>query len=76
MMYPERSGSFRPNTVERAFELASSGACCSVEEIRDQLTREDYSSVQAHLSGPLIKSQLKSLCVQRRRRRRQEARRR
>jgi len=48
-------------TVVRAFELARSGACHSVEDIRRQLKSEGYSSYQEHLSGKLIKKQLLEL---------------
>jgi hypothetical protein len=53
-------------TVERAFELAASGRCRSIEAIRQQLTREDYSAVHAHLAGPLIKRQLRERFPRRR----------
>ena len=45
-------------TVMRAFELARSGGCHSVEDIRRHLKSEGYSSYQEHLSGSLIKKQL------------------
>ncbi len=52
-----------PNSgaVVRAFELAREGACHSVEDIRQRLKREGYSSYQEHLSGALIKKQLIAL---------------
>jgi hypothetical protein len=42
--------------IERAFELA--GRSANVEEIRSQLKREGYSSVDAHLMGRKIRSDL------------------
>ena len=42
--------------IERAFQLASSSA--NVEEIRNRLRKEGYSSVDAHLTGPKIRSDL------------------
>ena len=50
------------STVERAYQLARSGTCRSVEEIRLTLMRERYDAVQAHLSGPSIKKDLARLC--------------
>ena len=37
-----------------------------MEAIRQQLTREDYSAVHAHLAGPLIKRQLRERFPRRR----------
>ena len=42
--------------IERAFQLAKQLA--SVEEIRAQLRKEGYSSVDAHLMGRKIRSDL------------------
>jgi hypothetical protein len=49
--------------VERAFEIARSGRCRSVREVRNALKREHYSvcEIEAHLSGTLTKRQLKAL---------------
>lgn len=49
-------------TVERAFELANSGECRTVGEIEKQLMSEKKEQVQNHLSGPLIRSQLRKAC--------------
>lgn len=54
-----------PGTVERAYELARNGPCINVEEIRKQLHREHYSSVDAHLSGKATSTHLVTLCRQR-----------
>lgn len=50
------------STVERAYQLARSGSCRSVDDIRRRLTAERYESVQAHLSGASIKRDLIALC--------------
>ena len=50
------------STVERAYQLARSGTCRSVEDIRRKLSAERYESVQAHLSGASIKRDLIALC--------------
>ena len=45
-------------TVERAFQLARSGECFNVEDIRRQLRREQCSNIDAHLAGSSIRKQL------------------
>lgn len=49
----------RIGTVARAFELARSGRCESIQELEKTLIREDYEDVLAHLSGPFIRTQLR-----------------
>ncbi len=51
-----------PLIFERAFQLARSGECRSVEEVRKRLVAEKYEMVDAHLSGPLIRRQLRQAC--------------
>jgi len=46
-------------TIERAYELAPQ--CSSVDEIRLALRREGFSQVDEHLSGAVIRSDLKKL---------------
>jgi hypothetical protein len=53
-----------PGTVERAFELARSGSCPTMLDIKKQLKREQHSSVDMHLQGSLVK-QLREVCRQR-----------
>jgi hypothetical protein len=48
-------------TVERAFELARSGGCHTVGDIRQQLKQEGYSGYEEHLAGVSIKKQLLAL---------------
>ena len=50
------------STVERAYQLARSGDCRTIDDIRRRLTGERYESVQAHLSGASIKRDLIALC--------------
>lgn len=45
-----------PGIIERAFQLAERLA--TIEEIRLQLRKEGYSSVDAHLMGRKIRSDL------------------
>ncbi|TPG17601.1 hypothetical protein EAH79_05555 [Sphingomonas koreensis] len=52
----------RPGTIERAYELARSGAYPTIDAIRAQLMREHHGSVQQHLSGPTIRRALLRLC--------------
>lgn len=46
------------NIFERAFELARSGQCRSMDEMRRKLKAEQFENVDAHLSGSTIKRQL------------------
>jgi hypothetical protein len=48
----------RIGTVERAYQLAEESA--SVEEVRRRLIREGYSGVEAHLSAPQLRRELKA----------------
>ena len=53
-----------PTTLERAFALARSGTCASVNDIRVRLKAERYDNVDAHLSGAAITRQLRTLCTE------------
>ena len=50
------------NILERAFELARTGECGSIDDIRRRLKTERYSQVDAHLSGATLRRQLLDLC--------------
>jgi hypothetical protein len=50
------------HTLERAFELARTGDCTSVDDIRKRLKAEQYSQVDAHLAGASVRRQLLDLC--------------
>lgn len=49
-------------TVQRAFELARTGGYASVAEIRAQLIKERFTSVNEHLTGPSLRRDLAKLC--------------
>ena len=51
------------STVERAFELARGGQCRSVDDIRRKLNAERFEGVEANLSSPSMKNQLKALVL-------------
>jgi tRNA G26 N,N-dimethylase Trm1 len=51
-----------PTTIERAFTLATSGECGTVEQIIKALRREGFSAVEAHLAGRTIRQQLRDIC--------------
>lgn len=55
----------RPSTIERAIELAQTGECTSLTEIRRVLTREHYDGVEQHTAGTTIKKKLQALIAQR-----------
>ena len=50
----------RASIVERAFELARSGTCRSVTDVRMKLKAERYDFVDNHLAGKSIVRQLQS----------------
>jgi hypothetical protein len=49
------------NTIERAYQLASSGECASLADIRKRLTAEGCQQVTQHLSGRSIQQALRRL---------------
>jgi hypothetical protein len=51
-------------TIERAIELAKSGRCASIDDIRRVLKAERYEAVDANLSGHFTKRQLVGLMTQ------------
>ncbi len=51
--------SYQPTSLERAFELARSGQCSSLADIRQQLNREGLNS--RTLIGPVLMRQLRDL---------------
>ena len=53
--------------LERAFALARSGACASMAELAKALKNEKYSGVDAHLTGPSLRLQLRELMLRARR---------
>lgn len=46
------------STVTRAFELARSGQCRTMDDLRRKLTAEGCDQVAAHLSSGALKRQL------------------
>lgn len=52
------------NTIERAYDLASSGACRDVSEIRRRLTEERCENVSTQISGPALLGALRRLCLE------------
>ena len=52
------------NVVERAFEIAESGDCGSVEELKRLLKSEGHGSAAAHLASPSLRKQLAALIRQ------------
>ncbi len=53
---------FETGIIERAFELARSGRFKKVDEIQRALKREGYGRADGHLSGRLIRTQLRRAC--------------
>ncbi|MGQ0558816.1 MAG: hypothetical protein ACT4OE_04410 [Sphingosinicella sp.] len=55
----------RESIIERAFSLARTGECQTVQDIRRRLSREGFEATDAHLSGKLIREQLSAIIAQR-----------
>ena len=54
----------RPTTLERAYELARSGRCRTVSDIKQALSSEGYARIQDALYGPTLGAALRKLCQQ------------
>jgi hypothetical protein len=52
----------RPTTLERAYELARSGRCRTVSDIKQALSTEGYERIQDALYGPTLGAALRKLC--------------
>jgi hypothetical protein len=52
----------RPTVLERAFQLARSGHCISVEEINKRLSSEGYFTEQ--IDGKALRNQLRALILE------------
>jgi len=48
-------------TIERAFQLARSGECRTLDELKRRLRLERCESVDFHLAGKMTKAQLTAL---------------
>jgi hypothetical protein len=53
----------RPTTLERAYELADSGECESVHEIKVRLKAERLPNIEGHLYGPSLRADLQKRCL-------------
>ncbi len=53
---------FRPTTLERAYQLARGGDCRTVSDIKQKLQAEGFERIQDSLYGPSLTSALRKLC--------------
>jgi len=53
----------RFTTLERAYQLAKSGECAGVVEIKARLLAERYADALTQLYGPTLLADLRRLCV-------------
>jgi len=49
-------------TVERAYQLARSGECAGVDDIRRRMSREGYLDAIPQLAAPSLRRALSKLC--------------
>ncbi len=54
----------RPTTLERAYQLAQSGECATVQDIKTRLRKERYNDEQ--IMGPVLLADLRRLMRERR----------
>lgn len=53
---------FRPTTLERAYQLAEGGTCRTPGEVKLMLKEEGFSSIQDQLHGNTITKALRQRC--------------
>lgn len=53
---------YRPTTLERAYELAREGRCRTVSDIKQALSAEGFDRIQDSLYGPTLSAALRKLC--------------
>jgi virulence-associated protein VapD len=53
---------FRPTTIERAYQLAQGGTCRTVGDIKQQLQSEGFERIQESLYGLSLTTALRKLC--------------
>jgi hypothetical protein len=53
---------FRATTLERAYQLAESGSCRTVGDVKQALKNEGYDRIQDSLYGSTITSALRKRC--------------
>jgi hypothetical protein len=56
--------SIRPSIAERAYQLARSGDCATITDIKERLKREGYWDVMGHLQGGSITAPLRKLLAE------------
>jgi len=49
--------------IERAYQLARSGTCATVSEIKAMLKAEGYAYIEHELAGPALHASLRAACV-------------
>lgn len=50
-----------PSLIERAYELARSGECLGLSDLRKRLRAEGYGHIESHLSGLGLRRELTAL---------------
>ena len=54
-----------PNALERAFDLASAGACATVADLVIRLRMEGYHTARTELRSSILRRELRALCAAR-----------
>ena len=53
---------YRPTTIERAYELARSGECRTLSDVKQRLSADGHDRIQEHLYGSTVSAALRKLC--------------
>ena len=53
---------FRPTTIERAYQLAEGGTCRTISEVKTALGQEGFASIQDQLYGLSVSKALRDRC--------------
>jgi hypothetical protein len=53
---------FRPTTIERAYQLAEGGTCQTISQIKAQLQAEGFTNIQDQLFGLSTAKALRDRC--------------
>lgn len=53
---------YRPTTIERAYQLAESGECRTVSEVKQRLSAEGYDRINDQLYGSTVTAALRDRC--------------
>jgi hypothetical protein len=57
----DRAVNEMPTTIQRAYEIARSGECTSLDELVQQLKTEQFEGVDAHIASASVRRDLRQI---------------